>query len=221
MKTHTQLTKRFFAALLFSTIVLVFPNSPAANSLDDGIQAYEAGDYKKAFDKIKPLAEQGVVSEQMRIPPEFTDEEMESLFDIPQETQREKDIKSFQRQRKLFSKAAEQGDADAQILLGITYYYGQGVTQDYAEAVKWYRKAAEQGNPYAQNHLGVMYERNKGVPQDYIEAHKWYNLAASHFPGDDQKLAQKNRDIVEKKMTPAQVAEAQKLAREWKPKPNK
>ncbi len=65
-----------------------------------------------------------------------------------------------------------------------------------------------------------MYEKGQGVPQDYVQAHMWYNLAASHFaPGSDRDRAVKNRDIIAEKMTPAQIAEAQRLAREWKPKP--
>ena len=57
-------------------------------------------------------------------------------------------------------KEAEHGDADAQYNLGLMYYNGQGIDQDYREAVKWYQKAAEQGNADAQNNLGLMY--NKG-----------------------------------------------------------
>ena len=58
-----------------------------------------------------------------------------------------------------------------------------------------------------------------GVPQDYVQAHMWLNLAASrHPPGEDRDDAVKNRDWVAKGMTPAQISEAQKLAREWKPK---
>ncbi len=114
---------------------------------------------------------------------------------------------------------AEQGVAEAQSNLGVMYERGQGVPQDYAEAVKWYRKAAEQGNASAQHNLGVMYDKGGGVPQDYVQAHKWYNLAASrHPPGEDRDRAVKNRDIVAKRMTPAQISEAQQLAREWKPK---
>ena len=66
MKTHTQLLKRFFATLLFSTLVLVFPNSSAADSYDDGFQAYEAGDYKKALEIFKPLAKPGDAFAQTR-----------------------------------------------------------------------------------------------------------------------------------------------------------
>jgi len=85
--------------------------------------------------------------------------------------------------------------------------------------VKWYRKAAEQGNADAQFFLGFMYDAGRGVPQDYAQAHMWYNLAASRFPpGEGRDIAAKNRDIVAIWMTPAQISEAQKLAREWRPK---
>ncbi len=64
-----------------------------------------------------------------------------------------------------------------------------------------------------------MYDVGQGVPQDYVQAHKWYNLATSRFPpGENRDLAVKNRDLVATKMTAAQIAEAQRLAREWKPK---
>lgn len=117
---------------------------------------------------------------------------------------------------KLWRPLAEQGNAYAQYNLGFMYEHGRGVAQDYAEAVRWYRLAAEQGEAHAQNNLGLIYEYGRGVPQDYVQAHKWYNLAASRYPGPDG-LAVKNRDGVAAKMTPAQIAEAQRLAREWRP----
>ncbi len=80
-----------------------------------------------------------------------------------------------------------------------------------AVALKWYRMAAEQGHAGAQNNLGVMYDKGDGVTQDYVQAHIWYNLAAAQ----GNELGRENRDIVAKRMTPAQVAEAQRLAREW------
>ena len=110
--------------------------------------------------------------------------------------------------------AAEQGDADAQFMLGGAYYEGKGVTKDHAEAVKWYRKAADQGEADAQIKLGVAYYFGQGVPQDYVEAHKWLNLSAAAGGTKAGEL----RDLVAEKMTPEQVAEAQRLAREWKPK---
>ena len=73
---------------------------------------------------------------------------------------------------------AEQGDAEAQYNLGVSYYNGEGVAQDYAEAVKWWRKAAEQGYADAQYNLGLSYYTGLGVAQDYAEAVKWWRKAA-------------------------------------------
>ena len=109
---------------------------------------------------------------------------------------------------------AEQGYADAQTALGIMYRNGDGVPQDYVEAVAWYRLAAEQGHAGAQNNLGAMYYNGEGVPQDHVQAHMWLSLAASR--GHDK--ARNNRDAVAEEMTREQIAEAQRLAREWQPK---
>ena len=94
------------------------------------------------------------------------------------------------------------------------YANGQGVPQDYAEALKWYRLAAMQGHGPAQQNLGVMYVLGQGVPQDYVQAHIWFNLAAAN----GANAAGTYRDRIAPKMTPEQIALAQRLAREWKPK---
>ncbi|MDR0247753.1 MAG: sel1 repeat family protein [Burkholderiales bacterium] len=75
-------------------------------------------------------------------------------------------------------KAAEQGHATAQYILGVVYLSGWGVAQNDAEAVNWFRKAAEQGNADAQNNLGRMYANGRGVAKDDAEATKWYSKAA-------------------------------------------
>ena len=77
-----------------------------------------------------------------------------------------------------FRKAAEQGYAEAQYWLGLCYYLGDGVTQDYNQAVTWYRKAAEQGYANAQESLGVCYYFGWGVMQNESEALYWYRKAA-------------------------------------------
>ncbi len=117
-----------------------------------------------------------------------------------------------------FRPLAEQGDAQAQALLGTMYMNGKGVARDYAEAAKWFHLAAEQGQELAQFSLGTMYVYGLGVTLDYVQAHKWYSLAALRSSGEDRDEAASNRDDVEAKMSPAQVTEAQRLAREWKPK---
>ena len=73
---------------------------------------------------------------------------------------------------------AEQGDAAAQFNLGIMYDKGQGIAQNYIQAVEWYQKAAEQGVAAAQYNLGHMYDKGQGVPQNYTQAVAWYKKAA-------------------------------------------
>ena len=116
---------------------------------------------------------------------------------------------------------AARGNVEAQHNLGVMFSTGEGAPKDYAEAVKWFRLAAEQGLPNAQYALGLKFARGEGVLQDYVQAHMWLNLAGSRFPPSDSELSEtviETRDITASKMTPAQLAEAQKLAREWKPK---
>ena len=77
-----------------------------------------------------------------------------------------------------YRKAAEQGDVEARFMLGSMYRTGQGVSQEYNEAVKWFRMAAEQGASIAQFRLGHMYADGEGVRQDHNEAVKWLQMAA-------------------------------------------
>ena len=78
----------------------------------------------------------------------------------------------------LFFELADKGIAEAQINLGMMYENGQGVSQDFKEAVRWYRLAADQELTKAQYNLGLMYAQGKGVDKDPIQASKWYRLAA-------------------------------------------
>lgn len=113
-----------------------------------------------------------------------------------------------------YRKAAEQGHAKAQNNLGHLYEHGQGVLQDDAEALAWYERAARQGNAWGQRNLGLMLRDGKGVPRDPIRAHAWLNLAGAAeepHPG-----ASKDRDELAEGLSPAQLADAQRLAREWK-----
>jgi TPR repeat protein len=118
---------------------------------------------------------------------------------------------------------AEHGSTIAQDWLGYMYAKGNGVPQDYVEAVKWYRMAAEKNLGQAQYDLACMYAEGKGVPKDAVQAHMWANLAVSH-PAQDQMFEKSwvrwgdLRFSLAAQMTPAQIAEAQRLAREWRPK---
>ena len=94
------------------------------------------------------------------------------------------------------------------------YARGEGVPEDDAEAVRWYRLAAEQGNVLAQVRLGWMYatgEAGDGGPEDDVLAYMWANLAAAQ----GSSAAPNVKNIIEERMTREQIAEAQRLSREW------
>jgi TPR repeat protein len=111
-----------------------------------------------------------------------------------------------------FKKAALQGHPLAQYNVGYMNEKGEGTPQDYAGAAKYYRQSAEQGNRLAQYNLGYMYEKGQGVSPDEVQALMWYNLAAVQ----GETKARTARDRITIWMTPAQIAEAQRLAREFK-----
>ena len=106
---------------------------------------------------------------------------------------------------------AKQGNANAQFNLGLMYRWGQGVTQDDAQAAAWYRKAAEQGNTNAQFNLALMYAEGRGVAQGYVQAHMWFKLAAAQGHEEAAEIRDKFAEV----MTRDQIIEAQRLAREW------
>ena len=104
----------------------------------------------------------------------------------------------------------------SQLNLGILYVSGrQGVPKDSVKAAHWWRKAAEKGEARAQFFLGSAYFRGDGVPQDYVEAYVWSNLAAARIEEKDRAEAINPSRLIAERMTAAQIAEAQKLAREW------
>ena len=179
--------------------------APAGAGLKDGAAAYIRGDYATAIREWRPLANQGNANAQF-----FLGVMYDKGRGVPED---------YAKAMKWYRKAAEHGVAKAQHFVGVMYDIGEGVPQDYAKAMKWYRKAAEQGYAEAQTNLGRMYYKGLGVPPDYLQAHMWFNLAAFSFPpGEKLDMALKNRDIVAKRMTPAQISEAEKLARERRPK---
>jgi TPR repeat protein len=116
-------------------------------------------------------------------------------------------IEDVERYREL----AEQGDADGQLNLGHCYAFGWGVPEDDTEAVKWYRMAAEQGHAIGQLNLGLRYANGEGVPEDDVTAYMWLNLASAQgYP-----LAMPEKSELTERMTREQIAEGQKMSREW------
>ena len=105
-------------------------------------------------------------------------------------------------------KAALQGDAAAQSLLAGLYFEGKDLPLDYTKAAHWYRKAAMQGKADCQWLLAMMHSEGFGLPKNQTKAHAWMNLAAAQ--GDKQAV--RDRDKLERQMTPEQITQAQALA---------
>ncbi len=210
-------------------------------TLGDGLKAYDAGNYALALQIWKLLAEAGNPEAQFRLAYMYGEEkgvakdkatylhwmlaaarqghsaaEFWMGFSSEWGTEAPHDIHEAARWYRL---SASQGNTDAQRSLGDLYETGDGIVQDYVEATKLYTAAAEQGDDAAQEDLAGQYLEGQGVPRDLVQAHLWYNLAASAHLGDEVRERRKaGREAAAKEMTPAQIAEAQRLAREWKPK---
>jgi hypothetical protein len=182
------------AAVALAAIMSVLSFAPlTAGQLEDAVAAYVRGDSETAVRLLRPLAEQG---------------DVEAQYHLGVVTYIRGDNETAVR---LLRPLAERGHAGAQYHLGTRYFTGAGVPQDYAEALKWFRLSADQGNPDGQGALGSMYYMGKGVPQDYVLAHMWFNLSAARGGSAER------RDSILHQMTREQIAEAQKLAREWRP----
>ena len=113
---------------------------------------------------------------------------------------------------------AEAGDTEMQFVLGFVYSTGQGVPQDYVQAAQWFHRAAVRGHASAQVNLGLAYTLGRGVPRDNVRAHAWLNLGAAKLSGTQRENAVKARNLVESVMTVVEIQEAQRLAREWRPR---
>jgi TPR repeat protein len=179
--------------------------SVAAGPFEDGVAAYQRGDYLAAMRFFRPIADQGNGDAQYNLGLMY-DKGLGVRTDAPTaanwyrkaanlgiaDAQCDLGIlyaegrgvpRDYAAAVGWFQRAADQGDARAQWSLGTMYIEGHGVVQSYAEAMKWNRKAADQGFADAQQNVGTMYAKGQGVPKDAAEAVKWYQLSA------DQGLA--------------------------------
>ncbi len=227
--------KHMILAASLAALLVAILSVPAWAGFDEGMSAYERGDYATALREWRPLAEQGDAPAQnflgfmyaygLRVPQDNAEAvkwyrkaadqgHAEAQFNLGRMYAYGEGVPQDNAEAvKWYRKAADQGHAEVQYNLGFMYDNGLRVPQDYAEAVKWYRKATGQGNASAQLNLGAMYHQGLGVPQDYVQAHMWFNLAAMQGNAG----AVKGRDVVARRMTPAQIATAQRMARNWKP----
>ncbi len=196
----TQRPRSFGAgAALGSLLGLALWVAPAGAGADfaAGQAAYNAGDYRGALQVWKPLAEQGDVQAQYHLG---------LMYDTERGV-----LRNDHEAVKWYRRAAEQGHVVAQRILGQMYQDGEGVAQSYPDAVQWYRLAAEQGDASAANSLGWMYRNGHGVPWSNVHAHMWFEIAAER----GHTGAAKSRESLKRRMTPAQLEQAWRLARDW------
>ena len=197
MCKHRVVAPRIFLALVLSIVLLA---APAWADFKAGEKAYQSEDYATALREWQPLAEQGQAGSQYQL----------GLLYANGKGVTKDDAKA----RLWYEKAAIQGHTEAQVNLGVMLMYARGGQQDYKMAVYYLRLVANQGHDLAQRRLGELYQRGEGVQQDFIKAYMWYSLGSAHGAEAGTRL----RDALAKQMEPDQIAEAQKLAREWKPK---
>ena len=182
--------------LAFIAALMMTVTTAHAADFDKGVAAYGEDDYPTALVEFSELAEEGHAGAQTLLALMYSNGK-----GVAQD---------YATAVKWYTLAAEQGNAHAQINLGGMYSNGKGVAQDYAAAVKWYTLAAKQGHANAQSNLGVMYYSGYGVLEDFVLAHMWVNIGAAN--GD--KIGAKFRGIVAEEMTQADIATAQRMARE-------
>jgi uncharacterized protein len=191
--------------LVAFTLAVSLAHPALAFTSDDANAAYKAGNYELALKIWRPLAEQGDGVAQLRLSVMYAEGQ-----GVPKD-----DAESL----KWGQLAAENGIVTAQLIMGARYNEGRGVPKDAKEALKWFQKAANKGAAYGQFSLGLMYAGGLGIPQDKVQSFKWFTLAAAVFPPSSKESddAVKNANLVAAKMTPEEIAEAQRLAQEWKP----
>jgi TPR repeat protein len=191
--------------LLLCLCALNFATAAHAATKEDqiaeeaGVIAFLQKDYGKAYKLLPPLAERGFAKAQLYLGFMYMDGN-----GVP---------KDYDKGASFYEQAADQGNAIAQQVLGECLIIGPCLPRDVSRGIDLMTTAARSGQGAAMLSLAYIYKRGEGVPKDYVLALKWFNLAAASFSGWAEY-----RDEMEGKMTPAQIAEAQKLAREWKRK---
>jgi uncharacterized protein len=190
--------------LILCGLIAIGLTKPAFAGLDDGLAAYNRGDYATAFRELAPAAAAGAPLAQYNLA---------RMYFSGEGVARD----SAQGLRWL-RQAATAGVGLAQYQLGAAHEWGIGVTQDYREAARFYRMAADRGVPVAQYRLGLLYIDGLGVARDLVAAHMWLNLATARLPpGGPRNVVAKLRQSLAANMTATQVAAAQVAARNWTP----
>jgi len=191
--------RRTALAWLIALPALAAAAAAYAGPFEDGKAAFDRGDAAGAFRTWKPLAEEGDQTAQFWLG---------QMYDLGKGVPQD-----HAQATQWYRRAAEQGNLMAQHNLANMYETGEGLRpSDYSlsAAASWYRRAAEHGFKPSQANLGLLIANGRGVRRDFVEAYMWMLLAGS--------IADANREALTKRMTPQQIAEAERHARDWQPK---
>jgi TPR repeat protein len=189
----------FFAALGSAIGIAIAPNLPIRkgapmSTVQEGVAAFEAGDFKEALAKIQPAADKG---------------NAQAAYWMGQMYENGLGVKTDAGTALTwYQKAAEGGWADAKFKLGEIYFTGTEDLQDFKKARKWLGEAARDGNSRAQLDLGRLYANGWGGDKDQVQAYVWYEFAAKQGNLEAQHL----RDGLLKVMPEKEIAEAQSRA---------
>jgi TPR repeat protein len=190
--------------LILGALIAIGLTMPAFAGLDEGLAAYDRGDYETAYRELAPAAAGGAPGAQYNLARMYLSGEGVA--------------RDSAEGLKWLRKAAMAGVGPAQYQLGACNEWGIALPQDNSEAARWYGMAADRGVPAAQYRLGLLYINGLGVARDLVAAHMWLNLAASRLPpGEPRNAVAKLRESIAATMTASQVAQAQLAARNWTP----
>ena len=209
MKPYSQTPQVWLYILMIVAFILGIPGNGFSNATEQynhALSLKKKGTYPQAYKLLLQLAEQEHAEAQFDIG---------YLYDfglgVPKD--RKKSLKWYRR-------SAKNGSPRGLAYLGSAYSMGMGgFPKDRAQAKKLFLLAAEQGHARAQSFLGGLYFSGNGIPKNKVQAYKWWALSEKHLTSrKHRKFAREDLNQLKKKMTPAEIAEAEKLAREWKPK---
>lgn len=180
--------------LVFS---LTMPGHVQAQDYDAGVIALQAGEFSKAKNELRPLAEIGHGKAQYQVG---------VMYEYARGYE-QSDANAVA----WYRKAAAQNVAAAQYRLGVMHENGWGVSQNPVQAVHWYQKAAMRDHGFAQHDLAFMYYAGKGVPRDHVQAYMWLKIAGLQ----GNRLMGKHLRLVARDMSALQINRALRLAHQW------
>ncbi|EFL51099.1 Sel1 domain protein repeat-containing protein [Solidesulfovibrio fructosivorans JJ]] len=193
------------AKWLVLALCLTLPGLARAG-LEEGKQAYRAGDYAKALEEFLPLADAGDAAVQNQVAAMYY-----TGLGVP---------KDYAKAAEWFKKSAASGNPNGQYCLGKLLYYGQGVPQNFDDAAKLLAEAAIAGKGGAQYLLATLYLYGKGVAHNPVKAYFWSILAAdaADLPPEDKPGAKALRDQIQGMLSQRQIASIKTMAGEWAPR---